>query len=53
MKRKALYPVKQIRNNKRGTIVTFILTNYFTQTTEFSYDTLSARMRECHTLIKE
>ncbi|MFL9830798.1 DNA topoisomerase (ATP-hydrolyzing) subunit B [Flavobacterium sp. ARAG 55.4] len=45
---KALYPVKQIGDtNKRGTIVTFYPDpTIFTQTTDYSYDTLSARMRE-------
>jgi DNA gyrase subunit B len=45
---KALYPVKQIGDTtKRGTIVTFYPdSTIFTQTTEYSYDTLSARMRE-------
>ncbi|WP_026713373.1 DNA topoisomerase (ATP-hydrolyzing) subunit B [Flavobacterium daejeonense] len=45
---KALYPVKQIGDtSKRGTIVTFYPDPViFTQTTEYSYDTLSARMRE-------
>ncbi len=45
---KALYPVKQIGETaKRGTIVTFYPDPViFTQTIEFSYDTLSARMRE-------
>ncbi|WP_281323531.1 DNA topoisomerase (ATP-hydrolyzing) subunit B [Flavobacterium aestivum] len=45
---KALYPVKQIGDtDKRGTIVTFYPDpTIFTQTIEYSYDTLSARMRE-------
>lgn len=51
---KALYPVKEIgTTTKRGTIVTFYPDNtIFTQTTEFSYDTLSARMRELSFLNK-
>ena len=51
---KALYPVKQIgTTDKRGTIVTFYPDDsIFTQTTEFSYDTLSARMRELSFLNK-
>lgn len=45
---KALYPVKKIGSTeKRGTTVTFKPDHIiFTQTTEYSYDTLSARMRE-------
>ncbi|PRZ27974.1 DNA topoisomerase (ATP-hydrolyzing) subunit B [Flavobacterium granuli] len=51
---KAMYPVKQIgETEKRGTIVTFFPDpTIFTQTTEFSYDTLSARMRELSFLNK-
>jgi len=51
---KALYPVKQIgTTEKRGTIVTFYPDPLiFTQTTEFSYDTLSSRMRELSFLNK-
>ncbi|MCD0473303.1 DNA topoisomerase (ATP-hydrolyzing) subunit B [Flavobacterium sp. EDS] len=51
---KALYPVKQIgETDKRGTRQTFYPDNtIFTQTTEFSYDTLSARMRELSYLNK-
>ena len=51
---KALYPVKQIGDTtKRGTIVTFYPDpTIFTQTTEYSYDTLSARMRELSFLNK-
>ncbi|MBF6607281.1 MAG: DNA topoisomerase IV subunit B, partial [Flavobacterium sp.] len=51
---KALFPVKQIgETEKRGTIVTFYPDDtIFTQTTEFSYDTLSARMRELSFLNK-
>ncbi|MBA9075253.1 DNA gyrase subunit B [Flavobacterium gossypii] len=53
-KGKALYPVKQIgETTKRGTIQTFYPDDtIFTQTTEFSYDTLSARMRELSFLNK-
>ena len=53
-KGKALYPVKPIgETSKRGTIVTFYPDNtIFTQTIEFSYDTLSARMRELSFLNK-
>jgi len=45
---KSLYPVKQIgETEKRGTTVTFKPdTTIFTQTTEYSYDTIAARMRE-------
>jgi len=51
---KALYPVKQVgTTEKRGTIVTFYPDPLiFTQTTEFSYDTLSSRMRELSFLNK-
>jgi len=51
---KALYPVKQVgETDKRGTIVTFYPDPLiFTQTTEFSYDTLSSRMRELSFLNK-
>ncbi|MEY3845717.1 MAG: topoisomerase (ATP-hydrolyzing) subunit [Bacteroidota bacterium] len=51
---KALYPVKQIGDTtKRGTIVTFYPDpTIFTQTTEYSYETLSARMRELSFLNK-
>jgi DNA gyrase subunit B len=51
---KALYPVKQIgETEKRGTTVTFKPdTTIFTQTTEYSYDTLAARMRELSFLNK-
>jgi DNA gyrase subunit B len=34
-KGKALYPVKQIGETTKGTIVTFILIQYFTQTRVF------------------
>ncbi|NNF19604.1 MAG: DNA topoisomerase IV subunit B, partial [Flavobacteriaceae bacterium] len=45
---KALYPVKSIgETDLRGTVVTFRPdTDIFTQTIEYSYDTLSGRMRE-------
>lgn len=45
---KAMYPVKQIgETDKRGTTVTFKPDGtIFTQTLEYSYDTLASRMRE-------
>src|SRR5690606_1333339 len=45
---KALYPVKQVgETTKRGTLGSFKPDNtIFTQTTEYSYDILAARMRE-------
>lgn len=51
---KALYPVKQIgETSKRGTMVTFKPdVTIFTQTVEYSYDTLAARMRELSFLNK-
>lgn len=51
---KALYPVKQVGDTeKRGTVVTFKPdTSIFTQTIEYSYDTLAARMRELSFLNK-
>ncbi len=51
---KSLYPVKQIgETDKRGTTVTFKPdTTIFTQTIEYSYDTLAARMRELSFLNK-
>jgi len=51
---KAIYPVKQIgETEKRGTTVTFKPdTTIFTQTNEYSYDTLAARMRELSFLNK-
>lgn len=51
---KPLYPVKQIgETTKRGTMVTFKPdTTIFTQTIEYSYDTLAARMRELSFLNK-
>ena len=51
---KSLYPVKQIgETTKRGTIVTFYPDPIiFTQTVDFTYDTLSARMRELSYLNK-
>lgn len=53
-KGKPLYPVKQIgETDKRGTTVTFKPdTTIFTQTIEYSYDTLAARMRELSFLNK-
>ncbi|MEC4050748.1 DNA topoisomerase (ATP-hydrolyzing) subunit B [Flavobacterium sp. SUN046] len=51
---KAMYPVKQVgETTKRGTMVTFHPDKtIFTQTIEFSYDTLAARMRELSFLNK-
>lgn len=51
---KSLYPVKQIgETDKRGTTVTFKPdATIFTQTLEYSYDTLAARMRELSFLNK-
>ena len=51
---KSLYPVKQIgTTDKRGTMVTFKPDGtIFTQTLEYSYDTLAARMRELSFLNK-
>ncbi|MEE1899002.1 DNA topoisomerase (ATP-hydrolyzing) subunit B [Flavobacterium rakeshii] len=51
---KAIYPVKQVgETDKRGTTVTFKPdATIFTQTTEYSYDTLAARMRELSFLNK-
>jgi len=45
---KALYPVKQVgETTKRGTMVSFLPDDtIFTQTTEYSYETLANRMRE-------
>jgi DNA gyrase subunit B len=53
-KGKSMYPVKQIgETEKRGTTQTFYPDEtIFTQTTEFSYDTLAARMRELSYLNK-
>ncbi|WP_108423316.1 DNA topoisomerase (ATP-hydrolyzing) subunit B [Flagellimonas amoyensis] len=53
-KGKALYPVKSIGDsNETGTVVTFIPDDtIFTQTTEYSYDTLANRMRELSYLNK-
>ncbi len=53
-KGKAMYPVKQIgETTKRGTMVTFHPDKtIFTQTIEYSYDTLAARMRELSFLNK-
>ena len=51
---KAIYPVKQIGiTERRGTTVTFKPdATIFTQTLEYSYDTLAARMRELSFLNK-
>jgi len=51
---KSMYPVKQIgESTKRGTTVTFHPdATIFTQTLEFSYDTLAGRMRELSFLNK-
>jgi len=51
---KALYPVKRIgETDKRGTVVTFKPDpTIFTQTLEYSYDTLASRMRELSFLNK-
>jgi len=53
-KGKSIYPVKQIgETDRRGTTQTFYPDEtIFTQTTEFSYDTLAARMRELSFLNK-
>ncbi|MCK0189376.1 DNA topoisomerase (ATP-hydrolyzing) subunit B [Arenibacter sp. F20364] len=53
-KGKALYPVKTIgETDKRGTIVTFTPDDtIFTQTVEYSYETLANRMRELSFLNK-
>ncbi len=51
---KSMYPVKSIGDSdKRGTTITFRPdTTVFTQTIEYSYDTLSSRMRELSYLNK-
>src|SRR5690606_18144179 len=51
---KALYPVKQIgETDRRGTTVSFKPDpTIFTQTLEYSYDTLASRMRELSYLNK-
>lgn len=51
---KALYPVKSVgESNERGTEVTFMPdTTIFTQTIEYSYETLANRMRELSYLNK-
>jgi DNA gyrase subunit B len=51
---KALYPVKSIgETDKRGTVVTFKPdATIFTQTVEYSYDTLASRLRELSFLNK-
>ncbi len=53
-KGKALYPVKSVgETTERGTEVTFLPdTSIFTQTIEYSYETLSNRMRELSYLNK-
>jgi len=53
-KGKSMYPVKQIgETTKRGTMVTFKPdATIFTQTLEYSYDTIAARMRELSFLNK-
>ena len=53
-KGKAMYPVKQVgETTKRGTTVTFKPdATIFTQTLEYSYDTLAGRMRELSFLNK-
>jgi DNA gyrase subunit B len=52
-KRKTLYPVKQIgETKKRNNSYFYPDETIFTQTTDFSYDTLSARMRELSYLNK-
>ncbi|WP_396158307.1 DNA topoisomerase (ATP-hydrolyzing) subunit B [Flavobacterium sp.] len=53
-KGKAMYPVKQIgETTKRGTMVTFHPDRtIFTQTIEYSYDTIAGRMRELSFLNK-
>ncbi|MDO6603231.1 DNA gyrase subunit B [Arenibacter palladensis] len=53
-KGKALYPVKSVgETDKRGTIVTFTPDDtIFTQTVEYSYETLANRMRELSFLNK-
>ncbi|WP_437397116.1 DNA topoisomerase (ATP-hydrolyzing) subunit B [Flagellimonas lutimaris] len=51
---KTLYPVKSVgESDETGTIVTFVPDNtIFTQTTEYSYETLCNRMRELSYLNK-
>ncbi|WP_166967943.1 DNA topoisomerase (ATP-hydrolyzing) subunit B [Yeosuana marina] len=51
---KAMYPVKAVGDtDKRGTVVTFTPDQtIFTQTVEYSYDTLASRMRELSFLNK-
>ena len=53
-KGKALYPVKTIgESTDKGTMVTFLPdTSIFTQTIEFSYETLATRLRELSYLNK-
>jgi len=51
---KALYPVKPVgESDENGTVVTFVPdASIFTQTIEYNYETLSARMRELSYLNK-
>jgi len=51
---KAMYPVKPVGDtDKRGTVITFTPDQtIFTQTVEYSYDTLASRMRELSFLNK-
>lgn len=51
---KAMYPVKKVgETDKRGTVVTFRPdSTIFTQTLEYSYDTLASRLRELSYLNK-
>jgi DNA gyrase subunit B len=53
-KGKAMYPAKTIGNSQdKGTMVTFLPdTSIFTQTIEFSYETLATRLRELSYLNK-
>ncbi|HLV39142.1 DNA topoisomerase (ATP-hydrolyzing) subunit B [Xanthomarina sp.] len=53
-KGKALYPVRAVGDtDKNGTVITFRPDNtIFTQTVEYSYDTLASRMRELSYLNK-
>ena len=46
------YPVKTIGGDFTGTVVTFTDKSIFTQTTEYNYDTLIARLRELSYLNK-
>jgi DNA gyrase subunit B len=51
-KGKALYPVKQIGEKQKRKSLLLSGSSIFTQTIEYSYDTLSARMRELSYLNK-